>query len=153
MFVNLKEAIEDLQKGTKHYKLIVVNQEDKTSVNECKSLDFEHIKIDINSLLIEELLVGKTQEEKEHETWDYIKSYLDSIDFNILVLHDVEYMFSPDLGNLDVVNSFKYYSRNGHIIVLFIAGKLIDNHLIYSEEGYQDYRNMDVSEVTVVGWD
>ena len=111
------------------------------------------VKVNITQLLTEELLVNKSQEEKEHETWDFIKNYLDSIDFKILILHDVDYMFSPDLGNLNVINTFKYYSRNGHIIVLFINGKLIDNHLIYSEEGYPDYRNMDVSEVTVVGWE
>ena len=62
-------------------------------------------------------------------------------------------MFSEELGNLDVISNFKYYSRNGNIIVLFINGKLIDNHLIYSEEGYSDYRSMDVSEVNLVGWE
>ena len=152
--MNLKEAIEDLQTGTKHYKLIVLNQKSKDCINECKSLDFEGtVKVDITKLLTEELLVDKSKEEKEHETWDYIKSYLDSLDFNILVLHDVEYMFSPELGNLDVISNFKYYSRNGHIIVLFINAKLRNNYLIYSEEGYSDYRSMDISEVNVVGWE
>ena len=87
------------------------------------------------------------------ETWELIKSYLDSLDFKILVLHDIEYMFSEELGNLDVIYNFKYYSRNGHIIVLFINAKLIGTNLIYSEEGCPDYRNMDVSEVDLVGWE
>ena len=95
----------------------------------------------------------KTKEEKEHETWDFIKSYLDSLDFKILVLHNVDYMFSEELGNHDVIYDFKYYSRNGHVIVLFINGKLSNNHIIYSEEGNSDYKNMDVSEVTVMGWE
>nr|WP_301868369.1 BREX-3 system P-loop-containing protein BrxF [Methanobrevibacter smithii] len=152
--MKLKKAIDDLQIGTKHYKLIVLNQESKDCINECKSLDFDGVvKVDINRLLTEKLLDGKTKEEKEHETWDFIKSYLDSLDFKILVLHDVNYMFSEELGNLDVISNFKYYSRNGNIIVLFINGKLIDNHLIYSEEGYSDYRSMDVSEVNLVGWE
>lgn len=152
--MNLKKAIGDLQTGTKHYKLIVLNQESKDCINECKSLDFDGVvKVDINRLLTEELLDGKTKEEKEHETWDFIKSYLDNLNFKILVLHDVDYMFSEELGNLDVISNFKYYSRNGHIIVLFINGKLIDNHIIYSEEGYPDYRSMDVSEVNLVGWE
>lgn len=151
--MNLTEAIKDLQTGTKHYKLIVVNQNSKDCINECKSLDFDDLKkVNITKLLTEKLLIEKTQEEKEHETWDYIKEYLDATDFKILILHDVDYMFSPDLGNLDVISNFKYYSRNGHIIVLFINGRLMDNHLIYSEEGYPDYCNMDVSEVNVVGW-
>ena len=152
--MNLKEAIEDLQTGTKRYKLLVLNQESKDCINECKSLDFEGVvKIDINRLLTEELLEGKTKEEKEHETWELINSYLDSLDFKILVLHDIEYMFSEELGNLDVIYNFKYYSRNGHIIVLFINAKLIGTNLIYSEEGCPDYRNMDVSEVDLVGWE
>lgn len=152
--MNLKEAIEDLQTGTKHYKLIVLNKESKDCINECKSLDFDGVvKVDINRVLNEKLLDGKTKEEKEHETWDLIKNYLDFLNFNILVLHNVEYMFSKELGNLDVISNFKYYSRNGHIIVLFVNGKLIDNHLIYSEEGYPDYRSMDVSEVNLVGWE
>lgn len=152
--MNLKKAIEDLQTGTKHYKLIVLNQGSKDCINECKSLDFDGVvKVDITRLLTEELLDGKTKEEKEHETWDFIKSYLNNLNFKILVLHDVDYMFSEELGNLDVISNFKYYSRNGHIIVLFINGKLIDNHIIYSEEGYPDYRSMDVSEVNLVGWE
>lgn len=62
-------------------------------------------------------------------------------------------MFSPELSNLDVISIFKYYSRYGHIIVLFINARLMDNHLIYSEEGYPDYKSMDVSEVNIVGWE
>ena len=53
-----------------------------------------------NLKAISKLLDGKTKEEKEHETWDLIKNYLDSLNFNILVLHNVEYMFSKELGNL-----------------------------------------------------
>ena len=37
-------------------------------------------------------------------------------------------------------------------VILFVNGKLLDTHLIHSEEGYDDYRRMDISEVLVVGW-
>lgn len=152
--MKLTEAIKDLQSGTKHYKLIVLNQESKECINDCKSLDFDGlVKIDVTKLLIEELLDGKTEEAKKHETWEFIKSYLDSLDFKILVLHNVDYMFSKELGNHDVIYDFKYYSRNGHVIVLFINGKLSNNHIIHSEEGNTDYKNMDVSEVIVMGWE
>lgn len=152
--MNLTEAIEDLQTGTKHYKLIVLNQDSKDCINQCKTLDFDGIvKVDVTKVLTEELLINKTQEEKEHETKEYITDYLDSLDFEILVLHSVDYMFSPELSNLDVISIFKYYSRYGHIIVLFINARLMDNHLIYSEEGYPDYKSMDVSEVNIVGWE
>ena len=152
--MNLTEAIEDLQTGTKHFKLLVINQDSNELVDECKSLDFDDmVKLNVTKLLTENLLVDKTQEEKEYETWNYIEEYLDSRDFKILVLHDVDYMFSPELGNLDVISNLKYYSRYGHIIILFIKAKLRDNHLIYSEEGYSDYRDMDISEVNVMGWE
>lgn len=151
--MNLKEAINEMKRGTKHYKLIVVNQEDKASVNECKSLDYEGIlKINLTKTLTEEILVGKDPEDIEFDSWDFIKNYLNSLNFNILILNNVDYMFSPDLGNLDVVSNFKYYSRNGHIIVLFIKGKLIENYLFYSKEGYPDYKRMDVSKIIAVGW-
>lgn len=151
--MNLKEAINEMKRGTKHYKLIVVNQEDKNSINECESLDDEGIlRINVTKTLTEEILVGKDQEDIEFDTWDYIKDYLHSLNFNILILNNVDYMFSPDLGNLDAISNFKYYSRNGHIIVLFIKGKLMGNYLFYSKEGYPDYKRMDVSEVLVVGW-
>ena len=151
--MNLTEAIKDLQTGTKHYKLIVANQDSIDCINECNSLEFDDIfKVNISEKLASEILLDKTQEEKEFETWDLIKDYLHSHKNKILIIYGVDYMFSPDLGSLDVINNFKYFSRNGHIIVIFIKGKLIDNHLIYSEEGNLDYRDMDVSEVTVVGW-
>ena len=118
-FVNLKEAIAELQTGTKHYKLIVLNQDSNDCTNQCTELDSDDVvKINITKLLTEELLVEKTKEEKEHETWDYLKDYLNSLDFKILILYDVDYMFSPELGNFDVINNFKYFSRNGHIIIL-----------------------------------
>lgn len=151
--MNLTEAIKDLQTGTKHYKLIVANQDSIDCINECKSLIFDDmVKLNISEKLAGEILLDKTKEEKEFESWDLIKDYLRTFNSRLFILYDVEYMFSPDLGNLDVINNFKYYSRNGHIIVLFIKGKLIDNHLIYSEEGKPDYRDMDVSEVVVMGW-
>ena len=64
-----------------------------------------------NALESEVLELRAYKEEKEHETWDLIKNYLNSLNFNILVLHNVEYMFSEELGNLDVISNFKYYSR------------------------------------------
>lgn len=151
--MNFKETIEYLKKGTKHYNLIVVNQESKKCINECRSIKSKDItKINLNQKLLNDLLIGKSQEEKEYETWDYVKSFLKQNNSKIIILYDVEYLFSPELGNLDVINNLKYYSRNGQIVILFIKGKIIDNHLIYSEEGYADYRNMDISEVNIVGW-
>ena len=111
--MNLKEAIEDLQTGTKHYKLIVVNQESIDCINECKSLVFDDmIKINISERLAGEILLDKTKEEKEFESWDLIKDYLHTFNSKLFILHDIEYMFSPDLGNLDLISNFKYYSRN-----------------------------------------
>ena len=151
--MNLKETISSLRQGTKHYNLIVINQDSKECIKECKSIELnETIKINLNHILLNELLIGKTEEEKEFETWDYIKDFLKNLNYKIIIFYDVDFLFSPELGNLDVISNLKYFSRNGQIVILFIKGKLIDNNLIYSEEGYLDYRSMDISEVNVLGW-
>lgn len=151
--MNLTEAIKDLQNGTKHYNLIVANQNSKESIIECKNLDFNNIvKRDISNKLNEELLDGLTKTDKKHKSWDLIEKYLDSIDYEIFVAFNVGYLFSPDLGNIDVINAFQYYSRDGRIIVLFIDGKVNNNYLSYSEEGLDDYKRMDISNVKLVGW-
>lgn len=151
--MNLNNSIEDLMKGTKHYKLIIVNENAVNYVNECKKLESSDIKkINVSSIL-SQLLLDKSIKEKENEAWDILETYLNNLNRNILILYNVDYMFSPDLCNFDVVNTFKYYSRNGKIVVLFINGKLFNDRLIYSEEGMDDYKNMDVSEVTYkLGW-
>lgn len=139
-----------MDKGTKHYNLIVANQENLDFKNECESLDVQNIKINMDEVLLE-ILNDKSDEEKSFESWDFISEYLDSIDSDLLVIYNVDYMFSPELGNQDIIKNFKYLSRNRKIL-LFVNGKIIANDLIHSEEGFEDYKSMDISEVITVGW-
>lgn len=148
--MNIKESIQFLDKGTKHYNLIVANQENLDFKNECESLDVQNIKINMDEVLLE-ILNDKSDEEKSFESWDFISEYLDSIDSDLLVIYNVDYMFSPELGNQDIIKNFKYLSRNRKIL-LFVNGKIIANDLIHSEEGFEDYKSMDISEVITVGW-
>lgn len=150
--MNLMEHVDLMREGTKHYKLIVLNQNSLKCMNECNSFNDSNIKkININQVLVD-ILKGKSDEEKSHEVWDITKEYLNSFKEDILMVYNVDYMFSPELGNLDVINNFKYYSRCEKIIFLIIDAKLIGNNLIYSEEGWDDYKKMDISEVQLVGW-
>lgn len=149
--MNIKEAIEFLDKGTKHNKLVIINQNSIDCVKECESLDISNIvKLNMDEILLE-ILRDKTEEEKSFESWDFTKEYIESIDANLLIIYNVDFLFSPDLGNQDIIKNFGYLSRERKIL-LFIDGKIFGTDLIHSEEGYGDYKKMDVSEYIVVGW-
>ncbi len=151
VLLGIKESIKLLDKGTKHYKLVVVNQNSLDCKKECKSLDFANIeKVNMDEALLE-ILVDKTKDEKAFESWDFICEYLKSIESDLLVLYNVDYLFSPDLGNQDIIKNFKYFSRTRKVI-LFVKGKILGNDLIHGEEGDGDYKRMDISEVLVEGW-
>lgn len=149
--MGIKESINLLDKGTKHYKLIVVNQNSLDCKNECKSLDFPNIgKVNMDEALLE-ILAEKTIDERSFEAWDFTCEYLKSIKSDLLVIYNVDYLFSPDLGNQDIIKNFKYFSRTRKVI-LFVKGKILGNDLIHGEEGDGDYKRMDISEVLVEGW-
>ena len=83
-----------------------------------------------------------------------LKNYLKSLNEEILALDKLDYIFSPEVGNLNPVENFNYYSRNNQLIIIFLKARKIGNHLIYSEEGLPDYNNMDISQNKfVLGWE
>ena len=149
--MSIKESLNLLDKGTRHYNLIVVNQNSVECIKECKSLDFPNIeKINMDEVLLD-ILSDKTGDEKLFESWDFTRKFLASIDSDLLIIYNVDYLFSPDLGNQDIIKNFKYFSRTRKIL-LFIKGNIIDNDLIHSEEGFDDFKRMDISEVIIEGW-
>lgn len=151
--MNLKECINELKNGLRHYKLVAINQESLEYVNQCKEINNDDVeKINITKLLLS-LLEGKNDDVKCYDSWKITKNYLNTINKEIFIIYDVDYLFSPELGNQDVINNFNYFSRNNNITILFIKGKLDDNYLIHSEEGCPDYKKMDVSKVELLGWD
>lgn len=151
ILLGIEESIDFLKKGTRHYNLIVVNQNSVECVKECKSLDFPNIKkINMDEVLLD-ILADKTDDQKLFESWDFTRHYLASINSDLLIIYNIDYMFSPDLGNQDIIKNFKYFSRTRKIL-LFVKGEIIDNDLIHSEEGFDDFKRMDISEVIIEGW-
>lgn len=118
--------------------------------NDLKANEIELIDI---SLKLAELLSSSTEEEKSQESWDMLCNWLENRNSKVIALFNIDYMFSPETGNLDPVHNFNYYSRDKQIIVLFIRAKRDSNYLEYSEEGRPDYNRMDISKNEyVIGW-
>jgi hypothetical protein len=118
---------------------------DDLRVNEIKLIDI--------SLKLAELLSSSTKEEKSHEAWDILCNWLENQNSKVLALFNIDYMFSPEVGTLDPIHNFNYYSRDKQIIILFIRAKRDSNHLEYSEEGRPDYNRMNISNNEyVLGW-
>lgn len=136
-------------------RVIIINQKylDKYK----RELQQNNIKLINLSFKLSELLLHYNNEEREHEAWDILKTWMDSPENNseeTIAFYDVDYMFSPEVGNLDPIKNFNYYSRDKQIIILFLNCKKIGNLLIYSTEGSPDYNEMDISmNEFVLGWE
>lgn len=59
---------------------------------------------------------------------------------------DIDILFSPELGKIDPIRMFKYFSRDRRV-VLFFSGRIRGRRAEYSIEGKPDHIVMDVSEV------
>lgn len=150
--MNLKDAINYMKEGVKRYRVIIINQDNSAKYyDECKELNIKPINL---SLKLSELLSGLSEEEKAQEARDILENYLESLSDDIIALDNVDYIFSPEVGNLNPVHNLNYYSRNNQIIILFLKARKIGDELIYSEEGLPDNNRMDISEnKCVLGWD
>jgi hypothetical protein len=150
--MNLKDAINYMKEGVKRYRVIIINQDNSAKYyDECKELNIKPINL---SLKLSELLSGLSEEEKAQEARDILENYLESLNDDIIALDNVDYIFSPEVGNLNPVHNLNYYSRNNQIIILFLKARKIGDELIYSEEGLPDNNRMDISEnKCVLGWD
>ena len=112
------------------------------------------IKLTDFSFKLAELLSSFTNEKKSHESWDTFVDWMESRNDNVLAFYNIDYIFSPEVGNLDPIENFNYYSRSKQRIILFIRAKRYSNHLEYSEEGKSDYNRMDISKNEyVLGWE
>lgn len=150
--MNLKDAVNHMKKGVKRNRVIIINQDNSAKFHdECRNLNIKPINL---SLKLSELLSDLSQEEKENEAWDILKNYLESLSDEIIALDNLDYIFSPEVGNLNPVENLNYYSRNNQLIIIFLKARRIANDLIYSEEGLPDYNRMDISQNNfVLGWD
>lgn len=150
--INMGEILEKVK--THRNKVIIVNEDNSQKYKEyCKN---NHIEIFDLSLKLSELLKPFSKEEKEQEAWDILKEWLKSLkDKEIIAINNIDYMFSPEVGNLDPIKNFNYYSRHTpQIIILFIDAKKRGNMLFYSKEGKPDYNEMEISmNEFVLGWE
>lgn len=112
------------------------------------------IKLTDLSFKLAELLSLYTNEKKSHESWDTFVDWMESQNDNVLAFYNIDYIFSPEVGNLDPIENFNYYSRSKQRIILFIRAKRYSNYLEYSEEGKSDHHRMDISKNEyVIGWE
>lgn len=135
-------------------KVIIINEQNSQEYKEyCLENNIELIDL---SLKLSELLSPLSKEGREQEAWDILKEWLESLKFKeVIALNNIDYMFSPEVGNLDPISNFNYYSRRTpQIIILFIDAKKRGNMLFYSEEGKPDYNEMEISmNEFVLGWE
>ena len=135
-----------------YYRVILVNEENSEKYKKyCKENKIPVINL---SAKLAELLSGLSEEERSMEAWDKLKDWMSSQKEPIIAFEAIDYLFSPEVGIIDPTKNFGYYSRDKQIIILFIRARKRNNLLIYSEEGNEDYAEMDISsnQGFVLGW-
>ena len=145
-FIQLIKDVQD-----QYHRMILVNEENSEKYKKyCKSNNIPLINL---SAKLAELLSDLSEEERSMEAWDILKDWMRGLEEPILAFEEIDYLFSPELG-LDPIKNFGYYSRDKQVIILFMRARKRNNLLIYSEEGNDDYREMDISsnEGFVIGW-
>lgn len=149
--MNLEDAIKDMQTGVKRYKVIIVNQKSNKYLKEIEELKIKTINLDFE---LSQIVKDLSPEEKSNESWDLLKNYFSNLNDKILAISNIDYIFSPEVGRLNPVHNFNYFSRDHQIFILVLNARRRGNNLIYSNEGMPDYIEMDISENEyVLGWD
>ena len=75
-----------------------------------------------------------------------LEKWLQNLKGDKFIFYNIDMLFSPELGKIDPIRLFKYFSRN-HRSVLFFPGRIRGSRAEYSLEGKPDHMVMDVSEV------
>lgn len=91
---------------------------------------------------------------KDQEAAEKLRTMFRNITEEVIAFESVDYLFSQEVGKIDPISTFNYLTRKKKVILLFIKAKKKNNLLIYSEEGNQDYMELDISnnEGYVLGW-
>ena len=133
-------------------KVIIINEQNSQEDKEyCLENNIELIDL---SLKLSELLSPLSKEGREQEAWDILKEWLESLKFKEVCSNNIDYMFSPEVGNLDPISNFNYYSRRTLKSLYFSLMLKRGNMLFYSEEGKPDYNEMEISmNEFVLGWE
>lgn len=150
---DMGEILEKIK--THRNKVIVINEQNSKKYKDyCIENNIEIIDF---SLKLSELLLPLSDIERENEAWDVVKKWLATLknSTDIIALDNIDYIFSPEIGNFDPIQNFNYCSRYiPQPIILFIDAKKRGNVLIYSKEGNPDHNEMEVStNEFVLGWE
>lgn len=70
---------------------------------------------------------------------------------NRIVLTNTSILFSPELGQVNPVESFSYAMRGDKSAVLFLEARLRDDKAVYSTPDRDDYAVVDLSKVIYKG--
>jgi hypothetical protein len=146
----LKQLLQDIK--DQYHRIIIINEEDADTYK--KFCNDNKIQIINLSAKLSELTVNLPADEKTMEAWDKLKEWMSCQKDTILAFDNIDYLFSPEVGRIDPIKNFNYYSRDKQIIILFIKARKRNNLLIYSEEGNEDYIELDITnnEGFVLGW-
>lgn len=75
-----------------------------------------------------------------------LKKWLYKLKGDKFLFDNIDVLFSPELGKIDPIRMFKYFSRDCKSVLLF-PGRIKGRQAEYSLEGKPDHMVMDVSEV------
>ena len=138
-------------------KLIIINDEktDSHDPDKYKKYCKDH-SIPLYNLSVElaQMLSKIPVRDRDQEAVDKLKEWMHDLESETISFDNIDYIFSEEVGKIDIIKTFNYYTRKKKLIILFIKAKKRNNLLIYSEEGSPDYMELDISnnEGFVIGW-
>ena len=129
-----------------HFKLLVVPEEgiDKEEIiTFLQARDWEMYSVTKEFLRILEKI---PKEKRRLRGSMELKKWLYNLKKDKFLFDNIDVLFSPELGKIDPIRMFKYFSRDRRS-VLFFPGRIRGRRAEYSLEGKPDHMVMDVSEV------
>jgi hypothetical protein len=132
--------------GYNHFKLLVVPEEmvDKERVAAFLAAKGWH-SYNVTKAAVQ--ILDKIPKEKRRLRGPIeLEKWLSRLKGDKFVFDNIDVLFSPELGKIDPIRMFKYFSRE-HESIVFFPGRIRGAQAEYSLEGKPDHIVMDVSEV------
>jgi chromosomal replication initiation ATPase DnaA len=124
----------------------------KTRLLQATAAEIEGVRVNLNLVLAERLLQLPRSRYADgvtvHQEIDQLCNELSRNEQPLLV-DNVEMLFSPQLGQVNPVDTFKRVSRQRPII-LALAARRDGNHAEYSTLGRSDYLRMEIGDYVVI---
>lgn len=134
-----------------HFKLIIISggfKSGKTHLLKKLAIDFEYLYLNLNLLLSKKLL-QINEDSYVTQSQDVIKEIFDDLNDKIILVDNIELLFSKEVASLNPVEVFKNLARD-KLIIMSLPGKLKGDKIEYSTLDRIDYKLMDVSGLTVI---